>query len=56
MQKLAISNAQGDYVVNLGTQQFTVLTLWDKWVSGSHPDWHSRFLVFSLIGKNTSSD
>ncbi len=32
VDEIARANAQnGDYVVNLGTQQFTVLALWDRW-------------------------
>lgn len=31
MNEIAVANAQGEYVVNLGTQQFTVLALFDRW-------------------------
>lgn len=31
MNEIALANAHGDYVVNLGTQQFTVLALYDRW-------------------------
>ena len=29
---IARANARGEYVVGLGTQQFTVLALHDRWV------------------------
>eukprot|EP01034_Spumella_vulgaris_P023703 gene23703-29949_t len=32
LEEIAAANGRGDYVVNLGTQQFTVLTLFDRWV------------------------
>jgi len=33
VDEIARANAvEGEYVVNLGTQQFTVLSLWDRWV------------------------
>lgn len=32
LEEIAFANARGEYVVNLGTQQFTVLTMWDRWV------------------------
>jgi lipopolysaccharide biosynthesis glycosyltransferase len=32
MDEIAKANANGEYVVNLGTQQFTVLALYDRWV------------------------
>lgn len=32
LEEIATANGGGDWVVNLGTQQFTVLTLWDRWV------------------------
>lgn len=31
MNEIAQKNGEGDYVVNLGTQQFTVLAMWDRW-------------------------
>jgi len=31
MNEIAQKNGEGEYVVNLGTQQFTVLALWDRW-------------------------
>jgi len=31
LEEIAMSNSRGEYVVNLGTQQFTVLGLHDKW-------------------------
>ena len=32
VEEIAIANSkEGNYVVNLGTQQFTVLALWDRW-------------------------
>jgi lipopolysaccharide biosynthesis glycosyltransferase len=30
--EIAMANARGEYVVGMGTQQFTVLTLYDRWV------------------------
>lgn len=32
MNEIAMANSRGDWVVNLGTQQFTVLALFDRWV------------------------
>lgn len=32
MEEIATANGNGEYVVNRGTQQFTVLALWDRWV------------------------
>lgn len=31
MDRIAQANADGEYVVGLGTQQFTVLTMYDRW-------------------------
>lgn len=31
MNEIAEANGRGEYVVSLGTQQFTVLALWDRW-------------------------
>ena len=32
LNEIALANSGGDYVVGLGTQQFTVLSMWDNWV------------------------
>jgi lipopolysaccharide biosynthesis glycosyltransferase len=31
MNEIALANSRGEYCVNLGTQQFTVLALYDRW-------------------------
>ena len=55
LEEIAHANGRGEYVVNLGTQQFTVLTLWDRWVELSpranlrhFPDMARGYLMWFL--------
>ena len=55
MEEIATANGDGDYVVNRGTQQFTVLALWDRWVELSpranlrhFPDMARGYLMWFL--------
>lgn len=55
LEEIAHANGRGEYAVNLGTQQFTVLALWDRWVELSpranlrhFPDMARGYLMWFL--------